>query len=231
MHDAIELRVERKRGCGYRGPGGVYLCDDGPLGSCGKLPLELKVCPTCSQGIKPARGWTWVEPIPLFLQEPCLQSARLDGPCAGCILGGRLPTLERAGLIWIGEQYYKTPEEFSREVVEVGFSRKLSCVPNDFEVGKTWVLVAHRKALQKVCDECGGIFYPVCETKACEKGQIYTPAIFGVYRPTRIEKVVSGDETDEEIESWVKRGIIPVKIQQSVLDQSGTVVSSSATKA
>lgn len=218
MHPAIELRVERERGCGYRKPGGVYLCDDGPLGFCGKLPLELRACPTCSQGIKPARGWTWVEPIPLFEHETCYSD--LPSTCERCILGGQLHTLERAGLIWIGEQYYKTPEEFSQEVAQMGFSRKLPCIPRDFKVGETWVLVAHRKALHRTCDECGGLFYPVCQTKACEKGQIYTPAIFGVYRPTRIEKVVSGDETDEEIDRWVKQGIIPVKIQRSVIKES-----------
>jgi hypothetical protein len=56
----IENRVEAKRGCGYRKPGGTYLVSDSLGRECGKLPIPLDVCPTCHAGFKPTQGWTWV---------------------------------------------------------------------------------------------------------------------------------------------------------------------------
>ena len=62
----IETRITAPRGCGLRKPGGLYLVAGAPNAPCGKLPLELTVCPCCGQGIKFARGWTWVDADRLF---------------------------------------------------------------------------------------------------------------------------------------------------------------------
>jgi hypothetical protein len=35
-HAAIVTRIDRKRGCGFRKPGGLYLCSDGAGRECGK---------------------------------------------------------------------------------------------------------------------------------------------------------------------------------------------------
>jgi hypothetical protein len=58
MSAVIETRYDRKRGCGWRKPGGLYLCADGVGGVCGKLPIPLDICPTCHGGIKFCRSWT-----------------------------------------------------------------------------------------------------------------------------------------------------------------------------
>ena len=42
--------------------------------------------------------------------------------------------------------------------------------------------------------------------------EYHVPAIFHAWIPTRIEKVVKGDEGEEELEKWIKRGITPVNI-------------------
>ena len=55
------MAVEAKRGCGYRKVGGLYLVSDGLGIPCDRLPITLEVCPCCGAGIKPARGWTWVD--------------------------------------------------------------------------------------------------------------------------------------------------------------------------
>ena len=179
---------ERKRGCGYRTPGGLYLMGPPPGEPCSLLPIELAVCPTCGSGFKPSRGWTWIEPDPITGPGP----HQSDRHTKRCPLGepGRMG--DRAGLIWIGEQFYKTPAEFMREAADMGISRRIGGVPNDYVPGKTWVLLAHRKALVKGIDEAAGIFT--------------------AYRPTHIEYVVKGDEDEDTLRSLWKRGIKPVKV-------------------
>ena len=39
------------------------------------------------------------------------------------------------------------------------------------------------------------------------------PGVFSAFKPTAVEYVVRGDETKEELETKVKRGITPVKVQ------------------
>jgi hypothetical protein len=66
------MAIEAKRGCGYRKVGGLYLVTFGAGRHCGKMPIRCAVCPTCNQGIKPTRGWTWIDPVPLFGERECL---------------------------------------------------------------------------------------------------------------------------------------------------------------
>ena len=67
--------------------------------------------------------------------------------------------------------------------------------------------------------------------KALPAGEDTTrAAIFMVTRPTHIEYVVKGDETGEELEKLVKRGITPVQVkrlerQTSMFDMDPQVVS------
>ena len=90
------MAVEAKRGCGYRKVGGLYMVGGGVGIPCDRLPFELTVCSCCGQGIKQARGWTWVDVAKLF-----------QGVHLGCTeTGGRLcplcdapETMGRAGLL------------------------------------------------------------------------------------------------------------------------------------
>jgi hypothetical protein len=189
MHPAIETRCDSERGCGWRKPGGLYLVASGPCRPCGKLPIPLDVCPTCHGGIKPSRGWTWVNGTALAAQKEC----RSGNECSTCPLGG---PLGRCGLLWIGEKFYPTPHDWTREALDQGVSRRIPQLPKDLEPGKTWVLVAHRKCIQN------------------EDGS-WTAGIFHAFRPTAVEYVVRGDEPDEAIDALVKRGIVPVAVEQS----------------
>jgi hypothetical protein len=103
------------------------------------------------------------------------------------------------GLLWCGEKFYKTPQDWMREARLQGVSRRISTVPNDFVVGETWVLMAHPKAVRRVDDEG--------ETT-------YHPGIFQAFLPTAIEYVVKGDETEEELARKVKWGITLVRIER-----------------
>ena len=42
----------------------------------------------------------------------------------------------------------------------------------------------------------------------------HTPGIFRVFRPERIEYVLKGTETEEEIAAIVKRGLTPVRVER-----------------
>ena len=172
-NDRVLVSHERARGCGFRKPGkdglGVYLVGDGIPISCARLPHDLTRCPTCGGGIKPSRGWTWIIPRELFgvvirgdddtdprnvtLTPPCIApddppTTPNDRPkprCITCKLGLGAPK-GRHGLLWIGEQFYATPDDFEREAGRMGISRKLAALPRGFELGSTVVYLAHRKA-------------------------------------------------------------------------------------
>jgi hypothetical protein len=176
---------------------------DGPGMDCGGLPLEVTACPVCSHGIKPARGWTWINAKELFPQrESCGNSY-----CSICPAYHRP---ERAGLIWIGEKFYPTPRDFTKETMKMGCSRRITAVPRDFKLGETWVFLGHKKGSSKRC-ACGRI----CEN--CEPtGLVYMPAIFHIFKPSRIEQIVGPDakEEDEAIKKLRKRGIEPVIVER-----------------
>jgi len=214
----IEVRHDSKRGCGWRKPGGLYLVCAGEGMSCGKLPVPLDRCPTCAAGIKPARGWTWVNGHLLLSQKECLAPHHY---CARCPANAErsMVTMERCGLLWIGEAFYATPADWIDEASKLGVSRRIPAVPKDFVLGTHWVMVAHRKGMTRPCESCVGqpadFKCPRCDGK----GLAYLPAIFHLFKPSAIEYVVKGTETKETLANLRERGITPVKvIRQGVLD-------------
>lgn len=183
----IITKIESARGCGYKKEGGMYLTSSGLSKPCYKFPIALTVCPCCSAGIKPTRGFTWIS-FDLIKNAPCSKS-----DCFGCYpFDG---SHDRFGLLWIGEKFYKTPEDFTREARSLGVSRRLSQIPRDLEIGKTWILIAHRKAI-----------------KTEDPDNPFAPGIFHAFKPERIEYVITGKETEKELERLEKRGFTLVKI-------------------
>lgn len=189
MHPAVRVQVESVRGCGYRKPGGFYLVSDGYSAPCGRLPMPLDRCPTCDHGIKPSRGWTWVNGAALAAAYPCE-----GGECRRCPLAS---PAARVGLLWVGEQFYATPADFTREAAELGISRRIAAVPRGFNLIKTWVWLAHAKA----------ITHP---------DRPPTAGVFRCFLPQRVEVLVTGDETDEQIEELLARGLTPVLVIRDV---------------
>lgn len=210
MNTTIEIRNDKKRGCGYRKPGGLYFVSDGPGAPCGRLPAPLDRCPTCDHGIKPTRGTTWVDAGELLSKRSCKSAAT---ECASC------PTITgRHLLVWIGEQFYPTPEAWLRESFSQGVSRRIGALPRDFVLGETWGLVAHRRALPVTpCGEAFNLVGATCARAVGHPGEHhdeaeYRAGIFHAFKPSAVEYVVKGDETEDELESLRKRGITPVKV-------------------
>lgn len=196
----ITILREKPRGCGYRKPGGMYLRTDGIGSACLKLNIPLTVCPCCGGGVKQARGWTWVN-TKLFESPRCPKGCEVDWKCT-CPFGQRDL---RMGLMWVGaSKFYPTPEAFAEEAAAYGVSKRLHQIPKDFRVGQTWVALAHPKA-------CPGVD---------EKGSAAEmPGIFHAFRPSRIEYVVKGTETEDELKALEKRGLSLVQVIP--LDEDG----------
>lgn len=219
---------EPKRGCGFRKPGGLYLVCDGLSTPCGKLPIPLTVCPCCGAGIKHSLGWTWVNARRLAEGVECTNE-----DCSGACPLHTPP--EKAGLLWIGESFYKSPLDWMNEARLLGVSRKIASVPRGFKVGEDWVLVAHRKATiisascqcepceyckdntcgaDGCCDECGRAVAPDAICKKCNN-VTYIPAIFHAFKPDRIEYIVKGSETEDELDELERRGLTLVKLERT----------------
>jgi hypothetical protein len=190
---SIHISVEGRRGCGYRKAGGLYLACDGEGRFCGALPIPLTVCPTCNCGIKPARGFTWIDLATIRGSKPCIQD---KGPnyCDSCAFF----SIGRAGLIWVGEVYYKTPHHFDKEAATMGISRRISAVPNGFRVGETWIALAHRRAIQTPF--------------VLGEDPVFTAGIFKLFVPTSIDYIIRKSDTKEQLDEIEKRGIRLVRV-------------------
>jgi hypothetical protein len=199
------MATEPIRGCGYRKIGGLYLVGGQLMLPCDRMPFELKVCPVCSCGIKPARSWTWIEPVRLFGDhEKCncrdfeRANTLISTHCPMCHPTevfradswhqgnpenrlGEFEPPKKAGLLWIGHGYYPTPDHFNREANKLGISRRISHIPKGFKVGATWVFFAHQKCNLNL----GGVF-----------DQYVRPGIFSAFFPRRIEMLVKQSDHD-----------------------------------
>lgn len=214
------MAIEAKRGCGYRRTGGIYMVSSGLGEPCHKLPIPLDVCPCCHGGIKPTRGFTWVGPTLVgpacsdvvaearaetrdeqnlldrergesfaVVQRRYIQHCLRCPVCSPELLG------DRAGLLWIGGSFYQTPAHFTEEARVQGVSRRIPALPRGFEVGRHFVLCAHREAIVRV-----------------EDGKKQA-GIFHVFRPERIELIVRQSEaTEEKIAAEAARGVTVVAV-------------------
>lgn len=184
---------DQERGCGWRKPGGLYLVAPEAGIQCGRLPVPLDVCPSCGQGIKFSRSWTWIDPTRLATQNPC-NLENCGGVLACPLSDKRLKERQRDGLIWIGKEHYPTVQSFVTEEHRLGISRRIKSVPRGFVPGETWVWLAHLEAVPR------------------REG--WTPGAFMIFLPRTVEYVTTGKETDEELSKLVDRGITPVKIER-----------------
>jgi hypothetical protein len=194
----IYQSVERARGCGYRKPGGLYLVGPQQWIPCCKLPFELSVCPVCNQGIHPGRGWEWIDFQIFRASSTCAEdygpSELIKRDCSVWSNRGKL------GLLWIGERFYPSAAHFAQEARVMGISKRLGQIPRDLVIGETWVALAHRKA---IVDYSNGM---TADTIG------YKPGIFSLFIPTAIEYILTGKETEEQLDQLEKRGLKLVRV-------------------
>lgn len=203
----VPLLVESARGCGYRKPGGLYLRSDCLPEACCRLPHILHICPTCGEGFRPSRAPRVVNPREIF-ESP--EDERGDwSHCGGCILSPKnIGRMGDALLIWVGTKFYPTARDFVREANEKGVSRRITAVPRGFELGRTYVMLAHNKTFIHMPDISNG--------KIESLKPPTDKAIFSVFRPDRIEYVCKGTESPEELDKLVGRGLTPVRVVKDI---------------
>ena len=208
MNPNIQIVQDHKRGCGWRQTrGACYFRFDGPGIACGALPLELKPCPTCASlglkcGVKPSRGFTWIDPSRLFDWNEIRCGNNPDGGlCPTCAMS-RLSKMDHVGLLWVGGRHYSSPKEFDDESNRLGISRRIphDHLPRGFVIGRDWLWLAHRDCIPVPVEDG-------------EEPQ-FKPGIFRAFRPDRVEVICTGDETDAEIEAYLERGLTPVMIER-----------------
>src|SRR5262245_624211 len=203
------MAVEARRGCGYRKVGGLYLVGEGAGMPCCKMPIVLHVCPTCNHGIKQTRGWSWIDPRPWLGDKKC---RAFPSPVQGdCPLSMPETLGDKVGLIWIGEKFYPKWDDFAREAQFMGISRRITAIPRGFKVGESWVFIAHPKVVRQLNSETG------------EEEML--PAVFRIFRPSRIEKIItqSMSENEELMAELADKGITPVIVPDDDKDHQGTV--------
>jgi len=268
VFDRIQTRVETPRLCGYRVEGGEYVVSQGKAIGCGKLPLST-LCKCCNDDIPFFRGtkMLWNH---RFINVEC----RKETHCQSC---QSVSIKQRVMIMWVGQKFYPTPNDFIEEAEKRGVSKRLNGnLPNEFVVGETFVFFGHRKAILKGSKPIGekkafaigetiiynrqwqpshvvmdGAFLGTMVQKKNKDGSkidrthevdqniycfvkdhnghiwiveqsqvnikqesepIYEKGLFYAFKPTAIEYVVKGTETEQELLDKEKRGFTLVKI-------------------
>jgi hypothetical protein len=209
----IKYLPRKKRGCGYRKIGGLYLFFDASnVRGCYRLPFPLPgACPCCGEEIRQTRAPR------KFNAQKVLGNAEGSGCSSNCPV---CYPPETAGLMWVGKEYY-TPDEFRAEAYSLGISKRIPNVPEGLKPGDLFFF-AHPKAVESwSCEKCPGVEGGCSESPGpahaggcganTEKVK-YAPGIFLAARLTEIQKVVSEAQTrDPELLADLEaKGITPV---------------------
>lgn len=206
---------EIERGCGHRKIGGVYAIGGKPTAPCGGLPVFLRPCKTCGQTINFARNFQWIPRK--FIHDnrnpeaPIPEESPFCTICRDTVFDARCEPTDRVGVIWIGEQFYKTPEVFMAEAQQNGICRRLSSIPRGLVPGKTLVFFAHQKVGADRCECCGIVdgesgAERITRQNACKvcggKGELPVAGLFSAFIPEKFEMVVDAEMAEEK---WVER--------------------------
>lgn len=206
MDQPVPVLYEPSRGCGDRKPGGLYLMGSGIEAICGRLNINIKICPTCGEHLRFNRGYQWIN-FKEYMGGNCTNNCAChEFGCPICLSD----SLEKALFMWVGAKHY-TPENFLQEAHEREVSKRIgtSKIPKGIELGKTWVLLAHLKA--------GTQEETIVDPKTNEekKKNKVVPAIFYAFRVMRVEKILTEKQAKDEeyIEKLREQGITPVIVR------------------
>lgn len=193
------MAIEPQRGCGFRKAGGIYLVSGGMGDPCERLPILLECCSSCGSGIKQTRSIRWMKPeVLLNSARACAFNPRHCPHCVVCQpvnLERHAIPKDRIALLWIGQQHYPKPQDWTIEAMKMGVSRRIAAIPKELVVGKSWVFVAHPEAVP----------VPIKVKKPGDLVEhdeiVMKPGIFHAFVPQAIEVVVTPSMKKEK---WVQ---------------------------
>lgn len=215
---------EAKRGCGFRHQGFYLRTDPAQISECGKFPLKLEACECCGLKIKLTRSLQKINVQNLFKNVECDNPREL---CRACLIN-------RTGfgyLISIGHKHYPSRDDFKREAIEMGISKRVAFpLPRDFKVKESVVLLGHPKVFTELVPEDSiEVEHAEIDEDSQQKGlpMIVSPAkttgrmvakdiaaVVMMFVPQRIEYVVNGTEPDEHLEQLAKQGVSLVRVHR-----------------
>lgn len=217
---------DRKRGCGFRRQGFYLRTDPANIGSCGKFPLKLEECSCCGLKVKLTRSLQKVNVQNLFKNAECND---ITEACRGCLIN-------RTGfgyLISIGHQHYPSRDDFKREAIEMGISKRIAFpLPRDFKVKQSVVLLGHPKVFTdlvpensieiehaEIDEDSPQKKLPMIVPQSITTGRMVVKDIAAVvmmFVPQRIEYVISDDESepDEYLEKLIEQGVTLVRVHR-----------------
>lgn len=200
---------EARRGCGHRVIGGLYLVSDGYAVHCDGLPIELIECDCCGFIPKFSRGFQWINSKYIKQREDEIHKKKKGCSCSLCYICHNKYRPERFGLMFVGKSHYTT-SSFIKEAKNMGACKRISEIPKDLVLGKTIVLLAHKKVPKNLTLE------QLKDNGLLEKEPEYTTSIFYAFIPSRIEMPVwKGSLSNNEILALEQRGITPVFIEKT----------------
>jgi hypothetical protein len=108
----------------------------------------------------------------------------------------------QVGLLWVGKQFYKTPQKFVEEALKMGISRRIPAIPKDFVIGETWVWLAYRELIWGIVDG----------------KEVVKAGVFCSFLPDQIEYIVKEDDSSKKLERLEKRGVTLVRLVEKEHD-------------
>jgi len=197
---------------------------------CERLPVPLDCCSACGAGIKQTRSIRWMKPEVLLNQaKACAFNPNHCPRCVVCqpvLLERNAQPKDKMALYWVGEQFYPTPQDWTIEAMKLGVSRRIASIPKELVLGKSWVCVAHPKAVpvpKNVKKEGDLVEHEEIEMK---------PGIFHAFVPQAIELIVTPSMKEEKwvMEMVEKHGVRLVEVPEDDPDHAPKMAKKSARK-
>lgn len=225
------MAVEAKRGCGYRKAGGLYLVTSGLGEPCERLPILIGDCPCCKRpAVEQTRSFQWVDAqYILSFAKACAFRPQHCTHCVICqpvLLARDCEPADRFGLMWVGAEHYPTVESWYEEARRLGVSKRMATIPKELVLGKSFILVAHPKAITET-------------VKVKEDGELveheevrFRPGVFHAFRVQKVELVVTPSMKKQD---WVKelvekKGVVLVEVPEDDPDHAPKIAKKSARK-
>jgi hypothetical protein len=138
-----------------------------------------------------------------------------------CVCNPGMMDQEKYGLIWVGEAFYPTMDDWSKEAGTLGVSKRVNAIPKGVEIGKTWVLAAHPKGMPNPWYQPKPVAEDGKNEAEEEDDDKFLPAICSAFRVQRIELIVTPSmEKEKWVKDLVKKGVTLVRVPEDDPDHA-----------